>query len=145
MKKALLLFILLCVLIGCNTDDSALDNNPNLVDLGFTRDYNLTLPQYNQLNFPGNQLQDYSVGISGINIFYIGNDQYRVFELTDPNHQVSDCSTLIVTQGLTARCQCEDGNEYNLNSGEQTAGEGGQYILRQYRARLNGDILTVSN
>ena len=144
MKNLFIATLLIAILSSCSTDDSARDNNPNLVDLNFGAVYNLTLPQYNQLNFEGNSFQDYSVGISGINIFYIGNDQYLAFELSDPNHPVSDCSMLVVT-GLTARCQCDDNNAYNLTNGQQTEGGPGTYSLRMYRAELNGDILTVSN
>ncbi len=134
----------LVLLVGCSTEDSNTDRNPNLVDLNFSITYNLTLPQYNQLNFPGNSFQDYSIGITGINVYYLSNNQYIAFELTDPNHPIVDCSTLVVN-GIEARCQCEDNNIYNLVSGEQTAGAQGQYTLKPYRATRSGDVLTISN
>ena len=144
MKQIALLLCFILVLVSCNSDDVRQDQNPNLVNLSFSVDYNLTLPQYTQLNFEGNSFQDYSLGITGINIYYIGNKQYFAYELTDPNHPVTECSTLVVN-GITARCQCDDNNAYNVVNGQQTEGAQGQYSLRAYRATRNGDILNISN
>ena len=145
LMKTIFYFLFVSILVlGCNSDDVRQDQNPNLVNLSFSVDYNLTLPQYSQLNFEGNSFQDYSLGITGINVYYIGNNQYFVYELTDPNHPVVECSTLVVN-GLTASCQCDDDNEYNVVNGQQTAGAQGQYSLRAYRAVRNGDILNISN
>ena len=143
MKYFLAPLIFLVLLVSCSSEDSSTDRNPNLVDLNFNISYNLTLPQYNQLNFPGNSFQDYNIGITGINVYYLSNNQYIAFELTDPNHPLVDCSTLVVN-GIEASCQCED-NVYNLISGEQTAGAQGQYTLKPYRIERNGDVITISN
>lgn len=144
MKQLLALFICVVLFVSCSTDSADNDRNPNLIDLNFNISYNLTLPQYNQLNFTGNSFQDYGIGITGINVYYLSNNQYIAFELSDPNHPVIECSTLVVN-GIEARCQCDDNNVYNLISGEQTAGTQGQFTLKPYRAVRNGDVLTISN
>lgn len=103
----------------------------------------LSLPEYNQLNFPGNHFTTYNYGINGIVIFNLNNDQYMAFELTDPNHVPQECSLLTVKE-QEAICSCNDGNRYTIITGQQTAGEG-QYLLKPYRVIRRGEILEVSN
>ena len=53
MKKFLYLVALSLLFISCSSDDDQ-RNNPYLVDLDFAFQLDLNLPQYNNLNFPGN-------------------------------------------------------------------------------------------
>lgn len=143
MKKILLGLIISVFLVGCSTDDNNRLNNPNLPDLNFRLQLNLDLPEYNNLQYPGNSYSTYSNGIKGIVVYNINNSQYTAFELSDPNHPPNNCSAMQVT-GITAKCQCDDGNEYNIVTGELTAGEG-QYTLKPYRIERRGNVIEVYN
>ncbi len=143
MKKTLLGLIISVFLVGCSTDDNNRLNNPNLPDLNFRLQLNLDLPEYNNLQYPGNSYSTYSNGVRGIVVYNINNSQYTAFELSDPNHPPNNCSAMQVT-GITAKCQCDDGNEYNIVTGELTAGQG-QYTLKPYRIERRGNVIEVYN
>lgn len=137
------IYITFCFfLISCSGDDE-IRKNPYLPDLNFSMRLDLSLPEYNQLNFPGNHYSSYSYGINGVVIYNLNNDQYMAFELTDPNHIPSECSYLTVS-GTEAECKCEDGNTYTIITGQQLSGEGG-YPLKSYRTVKSGNVLVVSN
>jgi nitrite reductase/ring-hydroxylating ferredoxin subunit len=142
MKKFFYSLCLLPLLWSCSGDDE-IRNNPYLPDLNFSVRFDLSLPEYNNLNFPGNEQTTYNYGINGIVIYNLNNDQYMAYELTDPNHVMQDCSVLTV-DGTEASCSCDDGNKYTIITGQQTAGEG-QYFLKPYRVVRSGDVLEVSN
>lgn len=143
MKKYLLYLVSSLLLISCTPDDNIRNENPNLVDLRFAFQIDLNLPQYNQLNFPGNSVVTYNYGINGIVIYNINNTSYTAFELTDPNHIPRDCSVLSV-RGTEATCNCNDGNVYTIITGQQIGGQG-QYPLKPYRIVRYGNILEISN
>ncbi len=142
MKRISLFTLLISLLLSCSGDDE-IRNNPYLPDLKFSIRLDLSLPEYNQLNFPGNHFVTYNYGVNGIVIFNLNNDQYMAFELTDPNHVPQDCSLLTVKE-TEAICSCNDGNKYTIVTGQQIAGEG-QYLLKPYRVIRRGDVLEVSN
>ena len=130
-------------LTACSGDDGPNTSNPNLPNLGVNLTLDLNLPQYNQLNFPGNSFVTGLQGIRGIVIFNIDNNQYTAFEISDPNHAPNDCSAAQI-DGLTATCSCSDGNAYSIVTGQLTAGEG-QYPLKPYRISRSGDQLLITN
>ncbi len=142
-RRILFLALLITLLFSCSTADENRNNNPYLVDINVNLTINLGLPEYNSLNFPGNSYTTYNYGLNGVVVYNINNSQYLAFELTDPNHPVSSCSRLTVN-GLIATCDCGDGNEYNILTGEITKGEG-QYALKSYRVRKSGNTLEISN
>ena len=142
MKHFLSLFFLIFIFSACSSDDD-LRQNPYLPHLNFSASFDLSLPEYNQLNFPGNMFVTRNYGINGIVIYNLNNDQYMAFELTDPNHVPQPCSSLTV-DGLEALCSCGDGNKYTIITGQRIAGEG-QYSLKPYRVERTGNVLRVSN
>ena len=142
MKRFSLIFLFFLTFLSCSSDDE-IRRNPYLPHLNFSIRYDLSLPGNNQLNFPGNKIIDYKYGINGIVIYNLNNDQYLVYELTDPNHVPQSCSALTVN-GTEATCGCGDGNKYTIITGEQIAGTGG-YTLKPYRAVRTGNVLEVSN
>lgn len=137
-----LLILIFFGLLSCNPDDEV-RNNPFLNEVSFRLDINLDLPQYNNLNFPGNSFVTYNHGINGVVVYNVNNDQYTAFELSDPNHPLSSCSRLTV-EGIIATCSCADGNSYNIITGELSTGTG-QYSLKPYRVRRSGNMIEVSN
>ncbi len=87
MKRFLFYSFLSILITGCSASDDGRYNNPNLVDVNFRLQLNLDLPQYNQLNFPGNQIAIYDdlAGIGGVVVYNVNNDLYLAYELSDPN------------------------------------------------------------
>jgi hypothetical protein len=142
-KKIILTLVLIVATISCATDDGLSNDNPYLIDVSFRMDLNLSLPEFNSLNFPGNSYYTNNQGINGVVVYNINNTQYTAFELSDPNHPLTDCSTLRV-EGILVTCNCNDGNTYNILTGELTEGSG-QYSLKPYRVRRNGNVLEVFN
>jgi hypothetical protein len=134
---------ILVFITSCSPDSNQTSNNPYLIDVSVRFNLNLSLPEYNSLNFPGNSYSTYNYGINGVVVYNINNTQYTAFELSDPNHPLSTCSTLTVN-GVIASCNCNDGNKYNILTGELTEGSG-QYSLKPYRVRKTGNNLEVSN
>ncbi|WP_164549858.1 Rieske (2Fe-2S) protein [Nonlabens ponticola] len=141
MKKSILLAVLL-TLFSCENDDD-FNNNPFLVDISFQVILNTNLPQYADLDFPGNSVVIPNQGLRGVVVYYIGNNDYRAFELSDPNHSPNSCSTMRVN-GIEATCPCPDDNfKYNIITGEPM--NGGEFPMKPYRATRQGDDIIVSN
>ncbi len=142
MNKIYILLILILGLISCDPDDET-RNNPYLTEVSFNLNINLNLPEFHNFTFPGNSYSSYNHGINGVVVYNINNTQYTAFELSDPNHPLSSCSRLTV-QGIIATCGCEDGNSYNILTGELSSGTG-QYSLKPYRVRKSGNMIEVFN
>lgn len=142
MNKRYILIFIVFSLFSCDPDDE-IRKNPYLNEVSFRLNINLNLPEYNNLNFPGNSYTSYNHGINGVVVYNINNSQYTAFELSDPNHQLTNCSRLTV-QGIIATCSCGDGNSYNILTGEISSGTG-QYSLKPYRVRKSGNMIEVYN
>ncbi len=142
MNKTYILLFLTLGLVACDPDDKP-GNNPYLNDISFRLNINLNLPQFNSLNFPGNSYTTNTHGINGVVVYNINNTQYTAFELSDPNHPLSNCSRLTV-QGIIATCSCGEGNSYNIITGELSSGTG-QFSLKPYRIRRSGNTIEVYN
>ena len=133
----------LFVVFACSSDDSR-NNNPFLVDLGFQINLNTNLPQYGNLNFPGNSVIVPNIGLRGLVVYNFNNSQYVAYELSDPNHSPNNCSQMTIN-GIEATCPCPDDiNKYNIITGQPIEGNG-EYGLKAYRVERNGAIITVSN
>lgn len=143
LKKSIFSLLLLCFLFSCSKDDNERINNPYLIEDNFRLVLNLNLPEYNSLKFSGNSYATYNYGINGVVVYNVNNNQFTAFELSDPNHPLSECSTLSV-RGVLASCNCEDGNTYNVITGEITEGQA-PYTLKPYRVRKSGNVLEVYN
>lgn len=137
----------LILLSGC--DNSNTDRNPFLLEPQFSIDINLNLPQYGSLSTPGNALYigGNNVGIKGIIVYNQGFGNYIAWEASCPNHTPNTCSTLTIEGGITARCSCEDFLYSLVNGAFLSETEEGQraYTLLNYRATVNGTIITVYN
>lgn len=140
----LLTFLLLILFISCNSDDRLNRNNPYLIDPLVNLQLDLSLPQYNLLNFPGNSVVITSQGIRGIVIYNIDNSQYSAMEITDPNHIPSSCSTMVI-EGIEATCTCpDDENKYNIITG-QHMGNPNLYPMQRYRIVRSGNVINITN
>ncbi len=142
MKKTLFFLPIFLLVLACSSSDDNFRNNPNLPDVNFRFQLNLSFPEYNDLQFPGNSYATYNHGVRGVVIYNINNSQYVAFELSDPNHPPNNCSGMTVN-GVIASCGCDD-NKYNVITGELSEGEG-QYTMKPYRVQRSGNVLEVFN
>ncbi|MEL0652031.1 hypothetical protein V6246_11400 [Algibacter sp. TI.3.09] len=142
-----LLLSLFCIIfLTCCSSDTVTEN-PYLPNYSFNTGslINTNLPEYSQLKFAANSIILQSpYGINGVVLYYAGGDNYNAFELTDPNHQLSSCSTLSVN-GIIATCDCDDGNSYDLLNGIKMEGTTGTYPLIRYRVEVSGSLIRIYN
>lgn len=146
MKNSLYTVCLLLLLASCSKNDNDRLRNPNLLDINFQFTVNMSLPKYSPLKFASNPVyvNGPNYGNAGVIIINTGAGTYRAFDAADPNHPVEACSTLII-DGIRGTCGCNDGNSYNLFTG-QPLSEGLKYRLLEYRVINNGNgTLTVWN
>jgi len=137
--------IVLLFLISCSSNDDGRNDNPNIPNFAFDTGnlINTNLPQYGNLQFPGNFIVLNQYGVNGV-VLYSSGTTYSAFELSDPNHQVNTCSLLVV-EGIIASCTCDDGNTYNIVNGGQQEGTSGQYGLVPYGVEIVGNIIRIFN
>lgn len=139
MKKLFIAAIAIC-LFSCSSDDARI-GNPFLPAIGFSASINTNLPQYSNLQFPGNAVYVNSVGVRGAFVVNTGSG-ILAWEASDPNHAPSNCSTMELN-GIEVTCPCED-HTYNLYTG-LVVEEDLQYPLLAYRTSVSGNIITISN
>ena len=142
MNKMLSLLLLLS-LFSCESDD---DNrrNPFLIDLSFRTVLNTDLPQYSPLNFDATSVVLPNQGIGGIVIYRVNSTDYRAFELSDPNHSPSSCSSMTIT-GIVATCGCpDDNNTHNIVTGQHLT-DPSKFPMKPYRITRSGNTVVVSN
>ncbi|QXP60941.1 hypothetical protein [Olleya sp. HaHaR_3_96] len=147
MLKPLFTIIFCSILVlSCQKNDDNDNNNNFIPNISFDtlNSINTTLPQYNDLQFPSSHLVLNGFGYNGIVIYSAGNNQYVAFEITDPNHAPSNCSSLNV-EGISATCNCDDDNSYNIVNGAPFDGTTGQYSLKPYFVEVNGPVIRVYN
>lgn len=144
MKKAGFIFLCFAVL-SCSSDNRINRNNPFLYDPMVNIQLDLSLPQYNQLNFIGGSVIINEQGIKGILVYNQNNSQFLAWELSDPNHAPNECSRMIF-EGIHLTCPCPDHtNAYDILTGQHSTDPGTMYPLQSYRARLNGNTVTITN
>jgi|SRR5690554_498591 len=147
MKRSLYTLALTLILISCSKSDDGDKSNPNLPNIAFNTGnlVNTNLPQYSSLKLPNNSVVlNNNYGINGVVLYYAGGSNYSAFELSDPNHPLSACSTLSIN-GVIATCNCEDGNSYEILNGVGRSGTTGQYTLKRYYVEVAGSIIRVYN
>jgi len=145
MKSILILLLTSLLLISCSKNDDGRIGNPNIPNYAFDTGtlINTNLPQFSNLQFPGNFIELSQYGVNGV-VLYSSGTTYSAFELSDPNHQINTCSRLSL-EGIIASCTCDDGNSYNIVNGGQQEGTAGQYGLVPYGVEILGNIIRVFN
>jgi len=132
------------VLLTTCSDNST--TNPNcrfLLDVGVNVSINLSLPQYSQLEFPGNSVYIPNAGNGGIIVTNAGSG-FFAWDASDPNHTPNTCSSLEIS-GLEGTCGCEDKNKYSLVNGQPLENPSLPCGLKNYRIEQSGNTLLVSN
>lgn len=129
--------------LSCESDD-ARQNNPNLLNIQFSIELPLSLPQYSPLNFSGNAIYvgGQGIGNDGILVANIGS-QILAWDASDPNMIPASCTRLQI-DGLSATNSCSNQNSYSLATG-QPLQDGLQFPLLSYRVTETGDSIIVFN
>lgn len=140
--KAIFLLLGLSFLASCESDDN-LRRNPNLLNINLNYEVNLSLPQFNNLNFSGNSVYIPGQGNLGLIVVNAGSS-FLAWDAADPNIIPNECSRLII-DGLNAASTCDDPpNEYSLVTGQPLV-ENLRYPLFAYRITESGGVLRIFN
>ncbi len=145
MKNVLFKTLICLLIVSCSKSDVN-NNNPYLPNYEFDTGniINTILPEFNNLKFAGNHIiLNSNYGINGVVVYNSGSD-FSAFEITDPNHSIESCSLLSV-EGVIATCTCDDGNSYDILTGQGREGTTGQYPLKRYIVEVNENIIRVYN
>lgn len=143
--RSLFLLFSFVLLTTCSGDSV---DNPNcrfLQDYKVNLTINLNLPEYSQLQFPGNSIYiGGNYGNAGIIVTCLVNDQYFAWDASDPNHVPSNCSA-VIGSGLEGTCGCGDGNKYSFVNGQPLENASLVCALKNYRIEQSGNNLLISN
>ena len=145
MKKALIIFSFL--LFTCSGDDGDRTNCNFLFDAGVNLNVNTNLPQFSQLQFPGNGVYVSGQGNNGIWLWRLTSSALLAWEAADPSHAPLACSTLTDSgTGDIVICGCEDANQYSLSTGLGLEGNTQPCTLVPYRVDdLGNNSYLVTN
>ena len=143
MKNTLFIALISLILVSCSKNDT--DDNCNfLVNAGVDFTVNLNLPQFNDLQFPSNSVYVANQGNGGVFITNTGSS-IMAWDAADPNHVFSTCSIMSLIDGISAKCNCDDENTYELISG-QSLGDALPCSLKNYRVEQTGtNVYYISN
>ena len=144
MKKTTLILCSL-ILLTCSSDDGNNANCNFLLNVGVNLTVNLNLPQFNQLQFVSQPIRVEGFGNEGIILVRTNANTLRAWDGADPNHSPSSCSALTIN-GIEGTCGCDDGNTYNLITGQATLESPQPCTLKPYRVEAIGNnTFIVSN
>lgn len=136
MRNVFYKFLICLFLVACSKNNTNSSCNFLLnARVDFT--VNLNLPQFIDLQSPGNSVYIANQGNGGV-IFTNSGIGYFAWDAADPNHIFSQCSIMSIVGGLSSRCNCEDSNEYSLVTG-QSLGDPLQCTLKPYRVQEAGN------
>lgn len=139
--KTFSIAVLLVLMVSCSKSDRV--NNCNyLANVDVYREVNLSFPEYSQLQFTSNSALIQNEGISGVIVMNVGNDRFRAWEATDPNHAPNPSCSQLTIIGANAKCGCQDENEYSLFTG-QSIGTNLGCGLKEYRVEIVGTNLLL--
>ncbi len=118
-----------------------------MFDAGVNLQVNTNLPQFNQLQFPGNGVYVSGQGNNGIWLWRLNSALLLAWDAADPSHAPAACSTLTDSgTGDIVVCGCDDGNRYSLATGLGLEGNTQPCTLQPYRVDdLGNNTFLVSN
>jgi nitrite reductase/ring-hydroxylating ferredoxin subunit len=146
-KKSILFVGLAILILACSSD--TVQRNPYLISATFNVSLNTNLPLYAPLKIPGTAMyigQNTGAGIRGVFAYNTGSD-IRAWEASCPNHEPNSCSTMKLTQGGFAICDCDD-FKYSLANGVLLEGgkEDVQYHnMLNYKTKVTENIIRIFN
>ena len=144
--KKLLPILISFLFIACNKNDDSSSCN-FLFDAGVNLTVNTNLPQFNQLQFPGNGVYVSGQGNNGIWLWRLNSSILYAWDAADPSHAPLACSTLTDTgNGDLVTCDCDDGNQYSLATGLSFGENTQPCTLQPYRVEpIGNNTYIVSN
>ena len=146
MKKILLGIFIITLFTNCKKDDAIQSGCVSVLLPNYSFDtgnaINTNLVLYGGLNFAGNSLEVSGYSVRGFVLYNTGSS-IVAYELSDPAHGPSSCSKMTLL-GVELSCECDDGNKYELVTGQQISGTTG-HCLKAYRVERNGSIIRVFN
>ena len=129
--------------MSCSSDDRR-QNNPNLLNVQFNIELNLSLPQFSQLNFSGNAIYVGGPGIGNDGIIVVNTGSgFVAWDASDPNEIPRNCTRLQI-DGFNASSTCQNPNSYSLITG-QPLEDNLRFGLLNYQLNANGDMIRVFN
>jgi len=138
MKKIVVIILLLGLISCSNTEDP----NKILPDIPVNVTLYLNNPSNNNLLSVGGWVET-SGGIKGIVVYHASFDNYLAYDLACPHLQPSECAKMIIEDGLTIKCTCDD-TKFALALGGAPQ-SGTQFPARQYRVIKDGNTLIITN
>ena len=138
MKKILVIILFLGIISCSNTEDP----NDILPDIPVNVTLYLNNPSNNNLLSVGGWVEK-TGGIKGIVVYHASIDNYLAYDLACPHLQPSACTKMIIEDGLTMKCTCDE-TKFALALGGAPQ-SGTQFPARQYRVIKNGDSLIITN
>lgn len=139
------LFFLLSFLIclSCSKNNVENEQCKFLLNVGVNVPVNLNLPEYGNLQSPGNSVYIANAGNAGIIVANIGFS-YMAWDASDPNYIPSTCAALSPS-GLNATSNCGSGNTYSLVTGQALENGELRCSLKFYRVEQSGNTLLITN
>ena len=133
--------LILCIFLfnSCEKQDENI--NPFIPDVSFEKTINLSLPNYDNLNYNGGSYFLQNVGVKGVILFNL-NNSILAWEASCPNEKPSNCSTMEI-QGLQVECKCNS-NLYSLANG-QPLKINNSYPMVAYFTQKSGNSLRIYN
>jgi len=141
--KRFILTLFICVsFLSCdNSDDN--NNCSFLLNVAVNESINLSLPQFQDLQFDLLPVYIPSQGNGGLVVIKTPGG-YLAWDASDPNHVPSSCSVLQIN-GIEGTCGCEDENTYEFVTGQAVGETDVPCTLKRYPVTQSGNVLVVSN
>lgn len=139
--KKLFVIALLCLFVGCSSNNQNNNNCVPFVSVNETVDLNL--PQHLNLRIPGNWGY-VSGGHQGMIVYNINGTQFKAFERLCPQENPSSCSQMIVENNIRMKCQCSN-HEFNILNGSPLTGGVNCFAKEYFVENLNGTVLRITN
>ncbi len=137
--RQLIIVFLFIGLFSCGTSD---DGNPILPNVPVNETVFLNLPSNIDLLAIGGWVI-IPGGIKGIVVYHASIDNYLAYDLACPHMSPSDCSAMIVEDGLNMECTC-DNSKFALALGGAPQ-SGTPFAAKQYRVVIDGNTLFITN
>jgi len=137
--QKLIAVILFFGLLSCSSSD---DGNTILPNIPVNETIFLNNPSNNNLLSVGGWVL-ISGGIKGIVVYHASIDNYLAYDLACPHLNPSECSAMIVEDGLNMECTCDE-SKFALALGGAPQ-NGTPFAAKQYRVIINGNTLIITN
>lgn len=138
--KQLLLFLFILSFYTCDKTEDYNDVLPYRV-VDFVADMNL--PEYVDLQIPGQSVETDNYGLKGI-VIYNFNGNYKAFDLACPQIPLSTCSRMTFDGSLFLNCPCDEAKFSIYDGSPQT--DGVSYWAREYYVvKLSNSQLRITN